>query len=361
MANVAKEILWPTDLNVLIRVGMLYVGQGDASVVLVKDGTTYKTILIDINRDAEGHNGINVPKMMKDLLADQDGRLDLFVNTHPHNDHLDDITELSEAIDISEVWESGHVPGKEDKASYDELQKVIKWVKKKHGASAASEMRGSDSPTAFGDAEIYILSPADYVKKDIEGEDAAGRRKRIHEHCAVLRIGKDSTWIMFTGDADRTAWEDHITEHHKDRLPSQILSASHHGSRTFFKHDKDDDDPFMTALETIDPDYVIVSAPKQTESRHEHPHDDAMDLYEEHVGKDNVLHTGANRETYICDIYTDGTYSVETDTKLVDEYGRDNDDDDKNSKKENKSSGPAIRTAAPAVATRLDSRPMGSE
>jgi beta-lactamase superfamily II metal-dependent hydrolase len=111
MTNVAQDVLWPTDSDVLIRVGMLYVGQGDASVVLVKDGTTYKTILIDINRDAEGNNGINVPRLMKDLLTDQDRRLDLFVNTHPHNDHLDDITELNESVDIHEVWESGHVPG----------------------------------------------------------------------------------------------------------------------------------------------------------------------------------------------------------------------------------------------------------
>lgn len=361
MTNVAQDVLWPTDSNVLIRVGMLYVGQGDASVVLVKDGSTYKTILIDINRDAEGCNGINVPKLMKDLLTDQDGRLDLFVNTHPHNDHLDDITELSESVDIHEVWESGHVPGKDDKASYDELQKVIKKVKKEHGKDASREMRGSDSATAFGEAEIYVLSPADYVKTDIAGEDAAGRRKRIHEHCAVLRIGKDSTWILFTGDADRTAWEEHITEHHKDRLPSQILNASHHGSRTFFKHDKDDKDPYMKALQTIDPDYVIVSAPTQSESRHDHPHDDAMELYEDHVGKDNVLHTGANQESIICDIFTDGSYEIHVDTKLVEEYGRDNEKDDDKSNKKNSSSARVIQSAAPTVATRLDQRPMGLE
>lgn len=148
MTNVAQDVLWPTDSNVLIRVGMLYVGQGDASVILVKDGLTYKTILIDINQDAEGCNGINVPKLMKDLLTDQDGRLDLFVNTHPHNDHLDDITELSESFDIHEVWESGHVPGEDDKASYDELQKVIKKVKREYGKDAVREMRGSDNYTS---------------------------------------------------------------------------------------------------------------------------------------------------------------------------------------------------------------------
>jgi hypothetical protein len=117
----------------------------------------------------------------------------------------------------------------------------------------------------------------------------------------------------------------------------------------------------MKALETIDPEYIVVSAPTQSESRHDHPHDDAMELYEDHVGKDNVLHTGANRESIICDIFTDGTYDVRVDTKLVEEYGRDNDEKDKKSEKKNSSSASVIRTAAPTLATRLDERPMGLE
>lgn len=360
MSNVAQDVLWPTDSEVLIRVGMFYVGQGDSSVVLVKDGDGYKTVLIDINRDNEGNNGINVPKLMKDLLTDQDDRLDLFVNTHPHKDHLDDITELSKSVDIHAVWESGHVPGDDDKASYDELQTVIKQVRKKHGNDAITEMQGSRTPIAFGDAEIYILSPAEHVKDDIADEDDAGRRRRIHEHCAVLRIGKDSTWVLFTGDADRTAWEVHITDYHKERLASQILSASHHGSRTFFKDDEDDE-PYKTALETIAPDYVIVSAPKQSESRHDHPHDDAMELYEDQVGKDNVLHTGAKRESFICDIYTDGTYEIRPDTSLIDEYGSDNDEDEKKSETKSNASDICVRAAAPTIATKLDRRPMGNQ
>jgi len=360
MTNVAQNVLWPTDRNVLIRVGMLYVGQGDSSVVLVKDGDGYKTVLVDINRDKEGHGGISVPRLMEDLLVEQEGRLDLFVNTHPHNDHLDDITELSKSVDIHEIWESGHVPGNDDKASYDELQAVIKKVRKKHGNESVTEMEASRSPISFGDAEIYVLSPALHVKDDISDEDQAGRRRRIHEHCAVLRFGKNATWVLFTGDADRTAWEEHITDYHGERLPSQILSASHHGSRTFFKL-KEEDEPYMKALEAIDPEYVIVSAPKQSESRHDHPHDDAMELYEHHVGKDNVLHAGANRESYICDIFMDGTYEVRTDTSLVDEYGLDNDENEKKTESKSDWSRISVRAAAPTVATKLDRRPMGSQ
>jgi competence protein ComEC len=364
MHNVAKEVLWPSDGNVLVRVAMLYVGQGDSSIVLVRDGNSYKTLVVDINRDKEGNNGISVPKLMKDLLVDQKGKLDVFVNTHPHNDHLDDITELSEAVDINAVWHSGHVPGKEHRESYDELQAVIKKVRKKHGDQAEVELDGSRSAIKIGDAEYHVLAPAAHVKDDIAGETPEDRYRRIHEQCAVLKFGKAQTWIMLTGDADRDAWEKHITNYHKDRLSAQVLSAAHHGSRTFFRYDEDDD-PYLHALETIAPDYVIISAPKSSESPHEHPHDDAVGYYEDEVGAENVLHTGANRESYICDIFADGTYEVRTDTKLVDAYGSDNDDGDdedggsERGKGGQGGGGAAVRVGSPAVATRIDSRPMG--
>lgn len=204
----------------------------------------------------------------------------------------------------------------------------------------------------IGDAKYYVLAPAEHVKDDIEDETEDERYRRIHEQCAVLKFGKEDTWVMLTGDADRDAWEKNITEYHKERLPAQVLGGSHHGSRSFFRYDKKDE-PYVDALQAIGPDYVILSAPKSKESPHDHPHEDAVELYEDEVGADNVLHTGKNRECYICDIFTDGKYSVATDTKLVDEYGIGNDDEGANGK--------SAAKAAPVViaGTRIDRRPMG--
>ena len=86
-----------------------------------------------------------------------------------------------------------------------------------------------------------------------------------------------------------------------------MLAASHHGSRTYFCYDENDN-PYLEALNTIDPTYVIISAPKQSESKHDHPHDDAVKLYNDKVGRDNVHHTGQNRYCYIFDILQDGTH-----------------------------------------------------
>lgn len=357
MSTTAHDVIWPSDTNILVRVVFLYVGQGDSAVVLVRDGDTYRTLLVDINRD-EKHGGIDVPLLVEDLLKDEGGELGVFVNTHPHNDHLSDVAQLSKVVDILEVWHSKHKPSKKHDDAYKNLQKVIKQVTKKHGTDAETHLLGSGSSVAFGDAEYHILSPAEYVVKEIDGETEDARKRRIHEQCAVIKFGSGSTWIMLDGDADRDAWENHITDYDEDRLKAQVLSAAHHGSKTFFRYN-DEDDAYLDALQKIAPDYVVISAPTQEESPHGHPHDDAVGFYEDEVGKDNVLHNGANRESFICDIFSDGTYTVEPDTDLVDEYGLGHSDTSEesksNSSKKAKSAGPAIVTG-----TRIDRRPMGA-
>ena len=52
MGNVAQDVIWPSsEEDVLVRAVYLYVGQGDATIFMVKDGDTYRVVLVDINRD----------------------------------------------------------------------------------------------------------------------------------------------------------------------------------------------------------------------------------------------------------------------------------------------------------------------
>jgi hypothetical protein len=173
----------------------------------------------------------------------------------------------------------------------------------------------------------------------------------------VLKFGIGSTWIMMPGDADRDAWEKHITNYHGERLQAAILGAAHHGSRSFFRYDEDDD-PYLDALKKISPKYVVISAPRSEESPFEHPHKDAVKLYADTVGKENVLHTGEKRHSFICDIFRDEKkYTILPDNgDLADEYSIDEEEDDDGGKGSNErnSVGPAI------VSTRVDRRPMGN-
>ena len=124
--NKAKELLWPTDSNILVRFVWLYVGQGSSTIVLVRNGDTYKSLLVDINLDPK-NGGVNVPTLLADLL--EEDNLDVFVNTHPHDDHLKGVVELSDKVNIDAVWHSGHKPGKKYDDAYKDLMKVVDEVK----------------------------------------------------------------------------------------------------------------------------------------------------------------------------------------------------------------------------------------
>ena len=323
--NKAKKWLWPeTEDDVLVRVAFLHVGQGASTVVMVSDGDTYQVLLVDVNADT-GAGGIDVPVLLSDLLGD--GDLHAFVNTHPHDDHLNSVDDLSAAVGVDEVWHSGHIPSKKFGGRHPELERLIKKVKK-NGDDKEQVLEGSRSSTSFFDAQYHVLAPASYVTDEVNEDDAEKRKARIHEQCAVIKFGDGSNWVIITGDADRAAFENHITKYHEERLGAFALGASHHGSRTFFK-EKEGDEPYLDGLNAIDPEHVFISAPTQDESCHDHPHQDAVDLYAEHVGKDEVYHTGDERRTFIVDIRRDGTNDVrDDDGELAECYGLEDDDGD---------------------------------
>lgn len=354
MSNKAKEIIVPDEPHIF-RIIFLYVGQGDSTLLVVPDGDKYKYALIDSNHD-ESAGGIDILMLLKDLFSGEDEKLDVYINTHPHNDHMGRVKEIYEQIGIKQLWHSGHKPGGEHKDAYKDLEFVIKNL----GEENVFQLRGSsednkldEESIQLGDINYNVLAPADYVSDDIEGEKPEDRYKRIHEQCGVIRFkyGKDEKQILITGDADCDAWKEHITEYHKDRLYSVVLSAAHHGSNSFFwKNSNTEEEPYKEHLKAIKPGYIVVSAPKSKESKHDHPDNEAMNLYEEEVGKDNLKHLGEQRECIIVDIKDDGEIDLYPDEELVVEYGVE-DDDGSNKGKE---------TKYPAnVRTKVDTKPMG--
>lgn len=343
MASVAKDIIIPE--KGVFRIVFLYIGQGEATIMAIPDGTDHRFVLIDCHVDNQ-FGGIKLADMIKDLTD----CLDIFINTHPHNDHLKGIKEISSVVTIGEIWHSGHNPGRDHSEAYDELKELIGELPD----DKVETLTGSRSSKTIGDVTVNILAPAEYVVDEIADEDPDTRYRRIHEHCAVIRFSYGSpelTSVIITGDSDLIAWRDHITEYHKERLLASVLSASHHGSRTFFK-DKEEDEAYLDHIEAINPDYVIISAPTQEESPHNHPHEDAIETYKEYVGSENVLHLGKNRECIIVDIYEDGSIDVRADKELIDQYGGDTN---------NESSSSFKKLLGGTVYTSLDRKPMGTK
>lgn len=353
MENKAKEIIIPKELHIF-RIIFLYVGQGDSTLLVIPNGEDYKYALIDSNNN-ESQGSIDIIKLLKDLFSDDDNKIDVYINTHPHKDHLGKVKEIYEKIGIKQLWHSGHKPGGEHKDVYKDLESVIKKIGKENVfclKGSKEDNKLDNKIIGLGDIDYNVLAPADYVIDEIEDEKPEDRYKRIHEQCGVIRLkyGKDEKEILITGDADYDAWKEHITEYHKDRLPSIVLSASHHGSNSFFwKNSDTEEKPYKKHLDKVDPTYVVVSAPKREESPHKHPDEEAMKLYKEKAGKDNVFHLGKERECIIVDIKDSGEIELYPDDELVKEYGIKNDDN----------SGIKEATFSSAVISKIDNKPMG--
>jgi len=356
MANVAKDIVVPKEPHIF-RTVFLYVGQGECTLMVIPEGDKYKYILIDSHQD-DSMGGIDLIKFLKDLFKDEGIGLDIYINTHPHKDHLGFVKKIYTEIGIKQVWHSGHKPGKDHKDAYNELEYVMKEVGKENVfrlKGSTEENKIDDKTVQLGDIRYNILAPAEYVSDDIAEEKPDERYRRIHEQCGVIRFkyGKKERQILVTGDADRDAWEKHITDYHKDRLPSAVLSAAHHGSNSFFWKGDPKEEAYEKHLDTIKSTYIVVSAPKSNESQHGHPEKEAMNKYKAKVGEDNLKHLGKNRECIIVDIKDDGEENIELypDEELIKEYGMEN-NEEKNKENSNKN-------VSPAVVTRIDRKPMG--
>ena len=357
MSTIAQDLLVPP--SNLMRVVFLYVAQGESTLVFIPSASDHLTMLIDSNQGRK-HGGINLVTMLQDLFRSQNGSgLGYYVNTHPHSDHAGGLDEIADAVPIQNIWHSGHNPGLEHEIAFQAVQRVRKSVVEKGGEDRT--ITGTRTTEKVGDAVVNMLSPAQYVQDEIGCEDAESRYRRIHEHCAVLRIGYGSpnaTHVMITGDSDKCAWSEHITDYHgagdENRLRAQVLSAAHHGSRTFFKTCEDDPEPYTRHIELIAPTHLILSAPLQGESCHGHPHDDALEIYRRYVAEDAILHTGEGRRSFICDIYSDGQYLINDDGgELARVYGFSDDDDSDGGK------GSRSTSTGPYIISQVDRRPMG--
>lgn len=364
--TVAEKVIKPAKAGIFRSI-FLYTGQGESTLLVIPTGPSiddYIYVLVDSDLDREP-NEIDLVKMFKDLFK-KSGNISVFINTHPHNDHIGGIKEIYDEIGFNEIWHSNHRPGGKHKDKYKDFQYVVNKVGKQNeyhlkGTNENNKIRTHNEDEIIkklGNIDYTVLSPAEYLCDEIDDEKADERNRRIHEQCGVIKFsyGEIVQSIMITGDSDKEAWKEHITDYHKDKLPSTVISASHHGSYTFFKNSKDDEEVYEQHIKRIKPTYVIVSAPKQADSPHGHPHDDAMEIYEEYIKEDGeIFHLGSGPYSVIVDIDEEGSIDLSTDNELIEAYGKKDDDSDNGRGLQDL----GISFIVPST-TRIDEKPMGT-
>ncbi|MBI2326220.1 MBL fold metallo-hydrolase [Candidatus Collierbacteria bacterium] len=182
------------------------VGQGDASLITKGD---FQMLI-----DTGSKNG-GVMECLSEHVPFWDKRIEVFVNTHPQEDHLGDLTAVSNHYEIGEVVLSSETPaGKNTQSVYKMIEsRKIKQVIARKG----DRLR-------YGELYFDIIWPFEKSPTDVLGassDDNAGS--------LVLVMGFPGFSALFTGDIGID--QELALDGAGVLTPVEVLKVAHHGSK----------------------------------------------------------------------------------------------------------------------------------
>lgn len=249
-----------------LRAYFLDVGQGDSSVILVRD----KVILIDAGEIDQGD------RVVSDLEKLGIKKIDLLVATHPHSDHIGGMQKVLAAFPVRKVLDSG-IPS--TSSLYEHFLETVD--KKNIPYVIAEQGQTIDLDPSL---RILVLSPP----KGRIGDD-------INTNSIVLRISYGTVNLLFTGDATTDAEPAMMKAGYP--LDADILKVSHHGSS---------DAGSAAFLNRVDPEVAVISLGRDNE--YGHPHRETLERL--NAAGPRVLRTDLDGTVLVT---SDGaTYSVVT-------------------------------------------------
>jgi beta-lactamase superfamily II metal-dependent hydrolase len=220
-----------------LTVYFLSVGQADATLIESSDGNR---VLIDLG------GGRDAVDLVAQKLPFYDQSIDVVIITHPHSDHLNGLATLLDYVDVGLVLESG--------SDYETgVVRDFSLALDEHGVERMYARRGTVVRLSK-DSDVLVLFP-DRDVSSLDPDDASVWVKVIHQNNSFLFTGDSSVQI-----------EEYMVDLDGDGLKSNVFQAGHHGSKTSNSLD---------LLETVRPDYVVVSA--EEDNKHGHPHKEVVE------------------------------------------------------------------------------------
>lgn len=195
-----------------LRVTMLDVGQGDATVVEFPSG---RSLLIDAgNRTLGFDSGDRV--VTPALWALGLRRLDWLALSHADADHAGGLPAVVEAFAPREVWEGLPVPG-------DAGREALRASAARAGASWREVRRGDRLDVDGVSLEVLHPAPPEWERRRVRNEDSV-----------VLRLRWGALDLLLPGDAGTETERAVVraTEAFAERGRLRVLKVGHHGSRT---------------------------------------------------------------------------------------------------------------------------------
>lgn len=222
--------------NNLLTVAFLNVGQGDAIFIETPDKVQ---LLIDGGPDA------TVLRELPKEMPFWDRSLDIIMVTHPDKDHIGGLVDVLNRYVVSEI-----IRTKNDSRTAVSSAFVFAADaegSKIHDVDAGKLIKLGASTT------LTILSPAN---------DPTTWESNSSSLVVKLTYGEVN--FMLTGDAP-LGIEEYLVETYGKFLQSEVLKLGHHGSRTSSSGN---------FLDTVAPDYVVVSS--GLGNRYGHPHEEVV-------------------------------------------------------------------------------------
>ncbi len=232
---IADQAFWhyQVQLNPLLRITAIDVGQGEATLIQFPFG---KTMLIDGGGFSKSTFDVGEKVVAPVLWKKKIKNVDLVVLTHPHPDHLNGLISLIKNFKVKEVWTNGEHTVSE---SFEALEGILekKRIRKLIVSSAQKNRK-------IGGVIMEVLHPpsSSVYKRDNPSHIL------INNDSLVVRLVYKKVSILFTGDICESAERDLLKN--SSILKSTILKVPHHGSKTSSSL------PFLRA---VDPSIAILS------------------------------------------------------------------------------------------------------
>lgn len=216
----------------------LDVGQGDSLLLRLPGG---ESVLIDAGtRDA----GKVVVENLKSLGIK---KIDLFIATHPHEDHIGGGLQVLNSFPVGKVWDSGYNIGTDVQKRF--LQ-AIKTKKIKFGTPKAgfSEM--------IGNVKFDVLAPQ---------QGAKTKKNDANNSSLIVRVSWKEVSFLLMGDAEEEEQKS------AGKFPqTTVLKLSHHGSRG---------ETNLSLLNSVKPQISVVS--HAAKNSYGHPHKETLKLLQD--------------------------------------------------------------------------------
>lgn len=259
------------------------VGQGDATLIFA-DG---KTVLIDTGeKDSE-----NV--LINYLNEKGVQTIDYFIITHFDSDHFGEATEVLNTFNVDNLIIPDQVKTTKMYTNFMDAvaskPEIYVSVVEDNDDIGSTIVVDDTIDLDTEDRFMYVgeIDPSkENDKADLELEFLAPVKdtySNSNDYSIIVMIRWGNNKMLFTGDAEDKA-EDALVDKYQNSLSSKldcdVFKAGHHGSST---------SSCQEIVDASSPEYVIISCGK--DNKYGHPHNEAMERFEEAVGEENIYRT----------------------------------------------------------------------